>query len=50
MPFQGTEGQTKSHCAMKDLYEMPQMTVVEMEVQGAVMKGSGDDIDDGGSY
>ncbi len=31
---------------MKDLYEMPQAEVVEMEVEGAVMDGSPDPVID----
>ena len=46
MSFVGAGGQIKFHCAMKEIYEMPQMTVVEMEVQN-VVAASGDDITGG---
>ena len=48
LSFQGTKGRTNFHCAMKEIYEMPQVTVAEMELGCPVMDGtgggSGDDI------
>ena len=41
MSFEGAGGQIKFHCAMKEIYEMPQMTVVEMELGCPVMDGTG---------
>lgn len=38
MSFQGTKGRTNFHCAMKEIYEMPQMNVVEMEIQNGIMQ------------
>ena len=38
MSFVGAGGQIKFHCAMKEIYEMPQMNVVEMEIQNGIMQ------------
>lgn len=46
LSFQGTKGRTNFHCAMKEIYEMPQMSVVEMELQN-VVAASGDPITGG---
>lgn len=37
----------KFHSAMKEMYEMPQATVIEMETEGAVMGASDPGIEEG---
>ena len=50
MSFVGAGGQIKFHCAMKEIYEMPQMTVVEMELEEVILDGQGSGIQDGGDF
>ena len=35
---------------MKEIYEMPQMTVVEMELEEVILDGQGSGIQDGGDF
>ncbi len=50
MSLVGAGGLIKFHCAMKEIYEMPQVTVAEMELEEALLDGQSSGLDDGGTF